>query len=131
MSTRILSKRLGATLCALALMCAATLPAQAAMIGTDQGLNEARAEIDRAELVRMLDREAVRAELAALGVDPAMAKDRVARMTDAEIAQLQGHLAELPAGEGVGGALLLIFVVFVITDVIGATDIFPFINAVD
>ncbi|MDZ7828519.1 MAG: DUF6627 family protein [Halofilum sp. (in: g-proteobacteria)] len=131
MNTRIFGKRIGAALCAFALMCTATLPAQAAMIGTDQVLNEARAEIDRAELVRMLDREDVRAELASLGVDPAMAKERVARMTDAEIAQLQGRLAQMPAGESVGGALLLIFLVFVITDVIGATDIFPFINSVD
>lgn len=123
-------KFMGALMSAL-LLTAATLPAQAAMIGTDEVLNEARAEIDRVELVRMLDREEVRAELAALGVDPAMAQDRVARMTDAEIAQLQGRLAEMPAGESVGGALLLIFLVFVITDVIGATDIFPFIDSVD
>jgi hypothetical protein len=52
-------------------------------------------------------------------------------MTDEEIAQLNQQIDELPAGGDVLGILLVIFIVFVITDVIGATDIFPFIHPVN
>ena len=82
----------------------------------------------------MLERQDVQAQLIELGVDPNDAKDRVAGMTDAQVAELNDRLTDLPAGEGVGtvlGILLIIFLVFVITDVIGATNIFPFIHPVN
>ena len=41
-----------------------------------------------------------------------------------------GDFDELPAGGDVLGVILVVFIVFVITDVIGATDIFPFIKPV-
>lgn len=131
MSIRPITRKVGASVCAAMLMCAATLPAQAAMVGTDQVLTQARADIDRAELIRMLDRDQVRSELQALGVDPDAAKERVARMSDAEVAELQGRIGDMPVGGDALGIILIIFLVFVITDAIGATDIFPFIDAVD
>ena len=51
-------------------------------------------------------------------------------MTHQEIAQLNRQLADLPAGGDVLGIIVLIFIVFIITDVIGATDIFPFVHPV-
>ena len=52
-------------------------------------------------------------------------------MTDAEIAQINQRLSSLPAGSSsVVGAILIVFIVFVITDVLGATDIFPFIRPI-
>ena len=106
-------------------------PAQAAMIGNAQIVNEVQAELNRGEILRMLDREAAQQQLQALGVSPDMVKERVAQMTDAEIAQLNQHLADLPAGGDIWGVLLLLLIVFIITDVIGATDIFPFIKPVN
>ena len=106
-------------------------PAQAAMIGNAQIVNEVQAELNRGEILRMLDREAAQQQLKALGVSPDMVKERVAQMTDAEIAQLNQHLADLPAGGDIWGVLLLLLIVFIITDVIGATDIFPFIKPVN
>jgi hypothetical protein len=72
----------------------------------------------------------VQQQLVELGVNPDAAKARVAAMTDAEIAQLNQSLADMPAGGSVLGVLLIIFLVFVITDVLGATDIFPFIKPI-
>lgn len=106
-------------------------PAQAAMIGNAQIVNEVQAELNRGEILRMLDREAAQQQLKALGVSPDMVKERVAQMTDAEVAQLNQHLADLPAGGDIWGVLLLLLIVFIITDVIGATDIFPFIKPVN
>ncbi len=102
--------------------------AQAVASNAGAVVGEARARVDRAEVMAFLDRDDVRAQLEAQGVDPADAKARVAVMTVAEIAALQARMDELPAGAGILGAAL---VVFVITDVIGAPDIFPFVRPVN
>ncbi len=122
-----------ASLCIFLLLAPIALPVHAAMVGNDEVVAEARGDMDRAEVMAFLDRDDVRAQLEAQGVDPADAKARVAAMTDAEVAELQARMDEIPAGAGpsVLGAALVIFVVFVITDVIGATDIFPFIRPVE
>ena len=51
-------------------------------------------------------------------------------MTDAEISELNKRLADMPAGGDAVGVIILLFVIFVITDMLGATDIFPFIHPV-
>lgn len=124
-------KRIFATLFSGLLLAMTALPASAAMVGTDRVLGNATLEADRAELISMIEREEVREQLSAMGVDPDAAQERVARMTDAEVAQLKDRIGELPAGQDALGVILVIFIVFVITDVIGATDIFPFIQSVE
>lgn len=124
-------KRSLAALCSALLLTMTALPASAAMVGTDRVLGNATLEADRTELISMIEREDVREQLSAMGVDPDAAQERVARMTDAEVAQLKDRIGELPAGQDALGVILVVFIVFVITDVIGATDIFPFIQAVD
>ncbi len=107
-----------------------TLPVQAAMVTTPDVLQSQQSEYDRQQLVELLDREDVQKQLLDYGVAPEQVKERVNNMTDAEVAQLNDQIADMPAG-GILGAILLIFVVFVITDVIGATDIFSFIHPVN
>ncbi len=127
-------KKLGVTVVSLSMLGLQLAPAQAAMIGTEQLVQQERSQVDRTQLLSMLERQDVQAQLIELGVDPNDAKDRVAGMTDAQVAELNDRLTDLPAGEGVGtvlGILLIIFLVFVITDVIGATNIFPFIHPVN
>ncbi|MEX0614416.1 MAG: DUF6627 family protein [Methylophaga sp.] len=106
-----------------------TLPVQAAMVTTPDVLQSQQSEYDRQQLIELMDREDVQKQLLAYGVAPEQVQDRVSKMTDAEVAQLNDQIADMPAG-GILGAILLIFVVFVITDVIGATDIFSFIHPV-
>jgi len=84
----------------------------------------------RGELRDLLARDDVREQLVALGADPATLDQRIDNLTADELAAINGRLEELPAGAGVLGALLVVFIVFVITDVIGATDIFTFIKPV-
>lgn len=107
-----------------------TLPVQAAMVSTPDVLQSQQSEYDRQQLVELLDREDVQKQLLDYGVAPEQVQERVNNMTDAEVAQLNDQIADMPAG-GILGAILLIFVVFVITDVIGATDIFSFIHPVN
>jgi hypothetical protein len=124
-------QRIIGAICAGLLFLSATAPAHSALVGTADVLKGAQAQADRAELVQMLDRDAVRDQLAAMGVDPGEAKARVERMTDAEVARLQGRLDEAAAGGDALSVVLVIFLVFIITDAIGATDIFPFVDPVD
>jgi hypothetical protein len=118
-------------LCALALAAGSFSTAFAGMVGTEQLLIAEQVQMDRQQLLATLSRADVRQQLSSMGVDAHQAAERVARMTNAEIAALSEGLGDLPAGSGVLGAVLLIFIVFVITDVIGATDIFPFIRPVN
>ena len=107
-------------------------PAQAAMIGNSQIITEVQSELNRSEILHILDREAAQQQMIALGVSPDMVKQRVAQMTDAEVAQLNQHLADLPAGGvDVLGVILILFIVFIITDMLGATNIFPFVKPVN
>ncbi|MCW9058976.1 MAG: PA2779 family protein [Gammaproteobacteria bacterium] len=117
--------------CALALAAGSLSTAFAGMVGTEQLLVAEQVQMDREQLLATLSRAEVKQQLSDMGVDPLQAAERVTRMTDAEIAALSEGLGDLPAGSGVLGAVVLIFVVFVITDVIGATDIFPFIHPVN
>lgn len=131
MTHRSARRRFGAICCALMLLFVATAPAHAAMVGTDEVLGTAEATDQRAELVALVERDDVREQLVEYGVDPADAEMRIQNMTDAEVAQLHGRIDELPAGSNsVVGVALVVFIVFVVTDVIGATDIFPFIHPV-
>ena len=102
------------------------LPAQAGMLPTDTGLGNPAKE----RILGLLERTDVRAQLESLGVNPVDAKARVAALTDDEAAQLAAKIDKLPAGaDGAGaliGALLIIFIVLLITDILGLTKIFPF-----
>jgi hypothetical protein len=94
-------------------------PAQAAMLAIDSG--------QRDHVNRLLDRADVQSRLQAYGVSADDVKARVAAMTDSELAPLAERIDSLPAGgEGIIGALLIIFIVLLITDILGFTKVFPF-----
>ncbi len=104
---------------------------QAAVVSNDQVILKTHQLEDKATLLQAVQREDVQQQLSGMGVSAADVESRINQMTHEEIAQLNLHMAELPAGEGVLGTIVLIFIVFVITDVIGATDIFPFVHPVN
>jgi hypothetical protein len=88
-------------------------------------------DADRAQIYSLLDREEVRNQLQAHGVSPADVKARVAAMTDEEAAALARQIEALPAGGAdVLGVLLTVFIVLLITDILGFTKIFPFTRSI-
>jgi hypothetical protein len=105
--------------------------AQAASLTPAQVLREA-AQHDRGKVEALLQRHDVRDQMVAFGVDPEEAKARVASLSDGEISQIAGQIDALPAGQGVlvalVGAAVFIFVVLLITDLLGLTHIFPFVR---
>src|SRR5712692_2486158 len=106
------------------------LPAHAGMIGTDS----VAASGDRERIAGLLDRAGVRAGPEAYGVSPADVKARGAAVTDQEVTQLAGRIDRLPAGGDGGGsiigALLIVFLVLLLTDILGFTKVFPFTRPV-
>ena len=108
---------------ALLIVCLAglSLPLHAGMLPTDA---------NRAQVYSVLQRDDVRAQLQALGVTADDVKARVAAMSDEEVAQLAGQIESLPAGGDVLGVLLTVFIVLLITDILGFTKIFPFTRSI-
>lgn len=105
---------------------------QAAMISTEQVAESAvtsKGDQDRAKIVSMLSRDEVQTELVARGIDPTEAKSRVAALTDDEASSLASQLDKAPAG-GIIGAILLVFFVLLITDILGFTKVYPFTRSV-
>jgi len=106
-------------------------PAQAAMIATPDAAAAASA---RQRVNAFLARDDVAAKLQAFGVEPADAKARVAALSDEEVSTLAARMDALPAGGFVGdfiGALLLVFLVLLLTDILGYTKVFPFTRSVN
>lgn len=106
---------------------------QAALVTTDQALEQSSSEADRARVLDFLSRDDVRQQFERLGIDPAEATERVQALSDAELRQIAGRLDELPAGEGtiavIVGAALVIFLVLLITDLLGLTNVYPFVRS--
>jgi hypothetical protein len=106
---------------------------QAAMITTEQvaaaSVFSAAGNDDRSRIVAALSREDVQAAMVARGIDPAQAQGRVAAMTDEEASVVASQLDTAPAG-GIIGAIILIFLVLLLTDILGFTKVYPFTRSV-
>jgi hypothetical protein len=88
--------------------------AQAGVIGTDQAVAAAQAQAARASVAGFVNRSEVADRLQALGLSPQAASERVAALSDTEVAGLAGRIDALPAGGYVGvlPILVLIFLVW-------------------
>ena len=106
--------------------------AMAAMIGTEVAIDAGQAQNAREYLNGFLAREDVRNALISQGIDPQEAKNRLAGLTDEEAQRVADQLEQLPAGGDFLVTLLvivfLVFVILLLTDIAGYTDIFPFVK---
>lgn len=106
-------------------------PAVAGVVGTGELLSEQRVEVDRASLLNMLEQQEVKDKLTAMGVSQDDVEKRINNLTPAELSSFEQQLAEAPVGQnGVVGIIVLFLLVFVVTDILCATDIYPFINCI-
>lgn len=102
--------------------------ANAALVGTDAVVNAAQAQQSRERVLIQLNRADVKAELMARGVDPAQVQARLDSLTDEEVQTLAAKMDQLPAGGDALGLLVFVFLVLLITDILGFTNIFPFVK---
>ncbi len=108
-----------------------TQSAQAVMIGTGEAATTTPG--GRAQINNFLERPDVQSQFEKLGISQADARSRVAALSDAEVAALDSKIGGLPAGGdgGIIGALVLIFVILLITDLLGLTKVFPFTHPIE
>ena len=104
----------------------------AGMIGTETSLDMTRGQEARNYLMGIVAREDVQTALIAQGINPLEAKARIDSLSDAEAIDLADQIEQQPAGGSalgvIVGALLIVFLVLLITDILGYTDIFPFVK---
>ena len=104
----------------------------AGMIGTETALDMTRGQEARNYLKGIVAREDVQTALVAQGINPLEAKARIDSLSDAEAVDLADKIEQQPAGGSalgvIVGALLIVFIVLLITDILGYTDIFPFVK---
>lgn len=98
--------------------------AHAGVVGSfDYAQAEARGErIDR--IAAFLARDQVRAELSQFGVDATSLDARLAYLTDAELLALESRISELPAGSDALAVIGIVFVVLLILELVGVTNVF-------
>ena len=104
----------------------------AAMIPTEMTNDTIKGQEARAFLNELISREDIQNYLTKQGIDPLEAKVRVDSLTDSEAVMVAEQLEGLPAGgSAIGviiGAALIVFLVLLATDILGYTDVFPFVK---
>ena len=104
--------------------------AMAALVGTERVFDAERVQNARELIHGLMAREDIQAALVREGIDPGEAQARAESLSDAEAVRLAGAIESLPAGGSslglIVGAILLVFILLLITDIMGYTDVFPF-----
>jgi hypothetical protein len=108
-------------------------PLLAAMVPTEAIIDSNNAEEARDYLKILISRKDIRESLISHGMDPDEVKARVNSLSDSEAIAVADRIEKLPAGgNAIGaivGAALIVFLVLLLTDILGYTDIFPFVKA--
>lgn len=104
--------------------------APSTLISTDQLAAASQPSDSRSQLLAALDRADLAAALQARGVAVRDVQARVNALTDAEAAQLVAQIDQAPAGADVVGVLFTVFIVLLVTDILGLTKVFPFTRSV-
>ena len=111
-------------LCLAILNLGSPLVAHASLVGTLQAVESNTRAANLATVNDALARAEVREQMAALGVSPADIDARVARLTDSELNTLAGQMQQMPAGGEVLAIIGIVFLVLLILEAVGVTDIF-------
>ena len=106
------------------------MQAQASIVATDTALQSADSTAQRERVTEFLLRGDVQKELQSQGLAADQALERVAAMSDTEVAQLAGRIDQAPAGGDILGIIFTIFIVLLVTDILGLTKVFPFTRSV-
>jgi len=108
-------------------------PLLAAMVPTEATIYKIKDQDARDHLKTLISKNDIKNALISQGIDPDEAKARVDNLSDSEVIEVAGKIEQLPAGGGVFGALigaaLIVFLVLLLTDILGYTDVFPFVKS--
>lgn len=106
----------------------------AQIISTDVILGQSTAVSSKEKLIQIISREDVAEKFQELGVDSKAIEARVASMTNEEASKISLQIDKLPAGGDAGmsiiSAIVFIFIVLLITDILGVTKVFNFTKSI-
>ena len=100
--------------------------AQAEMLSTEAAINSYETLNNRSALLDALERDAVQAEMVAMGVDPDEAAARLAALSDTEVATILTQMEADNAGADIIGTLFTVFVLLLVTDILCFTNVYSF-----
>lgn len=103
--------------------------AMAGSYSSDQVIAQQQFQYNKQQVLSFVSDAAVQQKLIELGVSPADAAQRIANMTHDELNALNSQLNEMPAG-GIVGTVVTVLVVVAVLDLMGLTDVYPFINPI-
>lgn len=101
----------------------------AGVVSSEQVIANQQHHYHKQQVLSFLDTAEVQQKLVQLGVSQQDAAQRIANMTDAELAALNNQLHEMPAG-GVVDTIVTVLVVIAVLDLLGVTDVYPFIRPI-
>ena len=108
-------------------------PARAAMVDTGEIFKQNQHDFSQKRINMFLERSEVHKHLVDWGINPDEAKARVDSLTDEEIENIASRMDQLPAGgDAVGaiiGAALIVFIILLVTDILGFTNVFSFVKS--
>jgi len=108
-------------------------PLLAAMVPTEATIYKIKIQDARDHLKTFISRDDIKNALISQGIDPDEAKARVDSLSDSEVIEVADKIEQLPAGGGAFGAVIaasvIVFLVLLLTDILGYTDVFPFVKS--
>lgn len=109
----------------IALVTAGTFSvAHAGMIDSAAVMQMEQRDASIAQIEQLLERDRLASQMETMGVDAADVAERLDQLTDEELLLLQDRLEALPAGAGILEVIGVIFVVLLILELVGVTNIF-------
>lgn len=135
---KLIISYVGKSLCLFLALCFLTVDvglrtAHAGMISTETVLAGQTGDNERAQVNAFFARDDVRQSLLTHGLAADEVTARIAALSDAEITRIANELDRLPAGAGIGsvvGAVLIIFIILLVTDILGYTKVFTFVQPI-
>lgn len=105
---------------------------QAAMISTSDVIAKQTEQLNHAQVLELLNKQEAVDALTAMGIDPNTVEQRVNSMTADELQAFNQQVADMQAGgDSLLGVVVLVFVVLIVLDLLGTTNIFPAIKPIN
>ena len=109
-----------------------SMTASAAVMSTQSMIQQTTQQhFDRDALQQLMQSEEAQQQLQKMGVSLETAEVRLASLTNAELVQFNQQLQHEPVGSSAVGVVLTVFIVFIITDMLCATDLFSFVKCIN
>lgn len=104
-----------------------SVSSHAGVYTSDQVIQSEQFNFNKQQVLSMFDETNVQDQLIALGVSKEDALVRLNAMTPYEVSELNKQLNDAPAG-GIVGTIVTVLVVVAVLDLMGITDVYPFIR---